>query len=165
MRENWHDDNREYGFIPMDRLATTQGLELCREMIAGKIPAPPMSRTLNFRMVEAEAGKVVFRGTPLIEHYNPSGVVHGGWAGAILDSALGCCVWTQVPVGMAYTTAEYKVHLVRPMTDKTGEVVAEARVVHMGRKIATSEATLKTIDGKLLAHGTETCAIYNPLER
>ncbi|MEM7216706.1 MAG: PaaI family thioesterase, partial [Pseudomonadota bacterium] len=46
----------------------------------------------------------------------------------------------------------------------TGEVFAEARVVHMGRKLATSEGTLKTADGKLLAHGTETCAIFNPLE-
>ena len=65
---------------------------------------------------------------------------------------------------MAYTTAEFKVHLVRPITDQTGDVFAEARVVHMGRKIATSEGILKTADGKLLAHGTETCAIFDPIK-
>ncbi|MEM7216484.1 MAG: PaaI family thioesterase, partial [Pseudomonadota bacterium] len=164
MSKYWYEEGQEFGSIPLAKLATTQGLDLCKEMLAGKLPAPTMAKALNFHMCEAEEGRVVFKGTPLDEHYNPAGVVHGGWAGAILDSALGCCVWTKVPLGMAYTTAEFKVHLVRPMTDKTGEVFAEARVVHMGRKLATSEGTLKTADGKLLAHGTETCAIFNPLE-
>ena len=66
---------------------------------------------------------------------------------------------------MAYTTAEYKVHLVRPITDKTGEVICEATVVHMGRKLATAQATLKTLEGKLLAHATTTCAVYDPVEK
>lgn len=165
MANHWYDENQKFGSIPLEMLISTSGLELSQRMLAGEIPAPTMSRTLNFRMTEANDGHVIFKGTPLEDHYNPLGVVHGGWAGAILDSALGCCVWTKVPIGMAYTTAEFKVHLVRPITSKTGEVVAEARVVHMGRKIATSEATLKTAEGKLLAHGTETCAIYNPMER
>ncbi len=164
MTRYWYDDNQKFGSIPLELLASVQGLELCQRMIAGELPAPTMARALNFHMAEAEKGRVVFWGRPLDEHYNPSGVVHGGWAGAILDSALGCCVWTQVPVGMAYTTVEFKVHLVRPITDQTGEVFADARVVHMGRKIATSEATLKTTDGKLLAHGTETCAIFDPAQ-
>ncbi|MEM7291302.1 MAG: PaaI family thioesterase [Pseudomonadota bacterium] len=161
----WHDEENGFGHIGTKLLLTTPGLELCERMISGELPPPPMSRLMNFRMSEVEEGRVVFKGTPLREHYNPAGVVHGGWASTILDSALGCCVWTMVPVGMVYTTAEYKVHLVRAITDKTGEVFAEAKVVHMGRKLATSEATLKTADGKLLAHGTETCAVYDPTER
>jgi uncharacterized protein (TIGR00369 family) len=161
----WIDQDKGFGHIDQNVLLSTPGLELCHRMIAGDLPPPPMSKLMNFKMHHAEQGRVVFKGRPLKEHYNPAGVVHGGWAGTILDSALGCCVWTQVPVGMAYTTAEYKVHLVRAITDQTGDVIADARVVHMGRKLATCEATLKTVEGKLLAHGTETCAIYNPLER
>lgn len=161
----WQDQENNFGHLEPELLLTVPGLELCNRMINGELPPPPMSRLMNFRMHEAEAGRVVFKGQPLREHYNPAGVVHGGWAGTILDSALGCCVWTMVPIGLVYTTAEYKVHLVRAITDKTGEVFAEAKVVHMGRKLATSEATLKTADGKLLAHGTETCAIYDPNER
>ena len=65
-----------------------------------------------------------------------------------------------LPAGTAYTTVEFKVNLVRPLFDHTGEVICEGNVIHMGRTIATSEATLKTADGKLLAHGTETCAIF-----
>lgn len=93
-------------------------------------------------------------------HYNPIGSVHGGWAATIMDSALGCAVHTKMQAGMGYSTIEFKVHLVRPIFEHTGEVICEGNVVHIGRTIATSEATLKTIDGKLLAHGTETCAIF-----
>jgi len=162
MNESWHAADRQFGTIDPQTLISTSGLELCRKIIAGELPAPPMGKLMNFGMCEAEEGRIVFRGIPQLEHYNPTGVVHGGWAGAILDSALGCCVWTKVPVGLAYTTAEFKVNLVRPITDQTGECVCEAKVIHMGRSIATSEGTLKTKDGKLLAHGTETCAIFKP---
>ena len=161
----WQDEENGFGHLGPELLMRSSGLELCQRMIAGELPPPPMSNLMNFRMHHAEEGRVVFKGRPLRQHYNPAGVVHGGWAGTIMDSALGCCVWTKVPVGMAYTTAEFKVHLVRAITDTTGDVFAEAKVVHMGRKLATSEATLKTSDGKLLAHGTETCAIYDPMER
>lgn len=160
--KKWHDEDQKTDFIDKKLLMTVSGLELCQRMLEGELPPPPMAKLMNFRMTEAEEGRVVFRGVPLLEHYNPAGVVHGGWAGTILDSALGCCVWTKVPVGLAYTTAEYKVNLVRPITDKTGEVVCEARVIHMGRTLATCEGTLRTVSGKLLAHGTETCAIFDP---
>ena len=164
MTSKFSNDGRVFDSIPSERLMTTSGLELMREMIAGELPSPPMSKLMNFRLCEIGEGIAVFRGHPLKAHYNPAGVVHGGWAGTIMDSALGCCVWSQVPLGKAYTTAEFKVHLVRPITDQTGEVICEARVIHMGRKIATSEGTLKTVDGKLLAHGSETCAVYDPKE-
>ena len=62
--------------------------------------------------------------------------------------------------GEAYTTAEFKVNLTRPITPQTGEVVCEGRVIHKGRTLAVSEATLKDAKGKLLAFGTETCAIF-----
>ena len=95
MNEKWYDDEQGFGCIPPEILLSTPGLELCRKMLAGELPPPTMGRTLNFKMVEAEEGRVVFRGAPLEDHYNPSGVIHGGWAGAIMDSALGCCVWTR----------------------------------------------------------------------
>lgn len=162
MNKYWYDDNQLFGSIPIETILSTSGLELTRKIIAGELPAPSMGKALNFHLAEADEGRVVFRGSPLSEHYNPAGSVHGGWASAILDSSLACCVWTMVPVGFFHTTAEFKVNLIRPMTEETGEVICEGRVIHMGRKIATSEATLKTLDGKLIAHGTETCAIFDP---
>lgn len=162
MNKYWYDEHQRFGTIPNEVLLSTPGLELAQRIVAGELPAPSMGKALNFRMAEAQEGRVVFRGTPLDEHYNPAGTVHGGWASAILDSSLACCVWTMVPVGMFYTTAEFKVNLIRPMTANTGEVICEGHVVHMGRKLATSQATLKTLDGKLIAHGSETCAILGP---
>jgi uncharacterized protein (TIGR00369 family) len=93
-------------------------------------------------------------------HLNPLGGVHGGWAATLLDSALGCAVHSTLQKGEAYTTAEFKVNLMRPITPNTGEVVCEGRVVHRGRTLAVSEATLKDGNGKLLALGTETCSIF-----
>lgn len=165
MSDVWYTQDQVFAAIPPHTLLSEPGLDLCRKMIAGELPPPPMGKTMNFRMTEVEEGRVVFTGRPLERHLNPSGVIHGGWAATILDSALGCCVWTKVPVGFAYTTAEFKVNLVRPMSPDTGEVLCEARIVHMGRSLATAEGTLKTPEGKLIAHGTETCAIFDPTRR
>jgi uncharacterized protein (TIGR00369 family) len=102
----------------------------------------------------------VFRGLPGERHLNPLGTVHGGWTATLLDSTLACAVQTLLEKGEAYTTAEFKVNLTRPVTPDTGEVVCEGKVVHRGRTLALSEATLKDRDGKLLAFGTETCAVF-----
>lgn len=148
------------GTLPLELVSKHTGIELFDMMIAGEIPRPSMGHTLNFYLAKAEIGRVTFKGTPTSDHYNPMGTVHGGWPSAILDSALGCCVHTTLPAGMAYTTVEFKVNLVRPLFEHSGEVICEGKVIHVGRTIATSEATLKTAEGKLIAHGTETCAIF-----
>ena len=148
------------GVIPREELARHSGLVLLRRLIAGEYPAPPMAGTLNFGLTEVDHGRAVFRGVPNERHLNPLGAVHGGWAATIMDSALGCAVHTTMVIGEAYTTAEFKVNLLRPITPGTGEVVCESRVVHGGRTLAVSEATLKDKAGKLLAFGTETCSIF-----
>lgn len=148
------------GIIPPEDLARFGGLDLLRNIIAGKYPAPPMAGLLNFMLVEVEEGRAVFRGLPGERHLNPLGSVHGGWAATVMDSALGCAVQTTLKVGEAYSTAEFKVNLTRPIMPGIGEVVCEGRIVHRGRTLAVSEATLKDANGRLLAFGTETCAIF-----
>jgi uncharacterized protein (TIGR00369 family) len=148
------------GTIPQTDLASRSGLELLQRLIAGEYPAPPIAGLLNFALVEVGEGRAVFRGLPGERHLNPLGGVHGGWAATIMDSALACAVQTTLAVGEAYTTAEFKVNLTRPIMPGMGEVVSEGRVVHRGRTLAVSEATLKDKNGKLLAFGTETCAIF-----
>ena len=136
------------------------GLEFLRGMIAGTIPDPPIARTLDFWLREAEPGRAVFVGEPGFAHYNPIATVHGGWHATLLDSAMACAVHTLVPAGQAYPTLEFKVHCVRPLTDKTGPVRAEGKVIASGRRTATSEARLVDADGKLYSHGTTTCMIF-----
>jgi uncharacterized protein (TIGR00369 family) len=148
------------GTIPLEDIARFSGIELLQRIVDGKYPAPPISAVLNFALVQVSEGRAVFRGLPGERHLNPLGGVHGGWAATIMDSALACSVHTLLERGEAYTTAEFKVNLIRPITPNTGEVVCEGRIVSKGRTLAVSEATLKDGQGKLLAFGTETCSIF-----
>jgi uncharacterized protein (TIGR00369 family) len=148
------------GTIPHEDIAEYSGLELLQRIIAGKYPAPPMAALLNFTLIEVGEGRAVFIGLPGERHLNPLGGVHGGWAATIMDSALGCAVQTMLQKGEAFSTAEFKVNLTRPIMPGMGEVVCEGRIVHKGRTLAVSEATLKDRNGKLLAFGTETCSIF-----
>ncbi|MDH4985682.1 PaaI family thioesterase [Aminobacter anthyllidis] len=148
------------GTIPHEDVHLYSGAELLQRVVDGRYPAPPIAAVMNFGLTEVEAGRVVFRGVPSERHLNPLGTVHGGWAATLLDSALGCAVHSTLDKGEAYTTVEFKVNLTRPITPRTGEVVCEGKVIHKGRTLAVSEATLKDKDGKLLAFGTETCSIF-----
>lgn len=153
-----------FGTIPLDDVEHYTGLELLQRLMVGEYPAPPMSGLMKFGIEEVEEGRVVFRGAPNENHLNPLGGVHGGWAATILDSALGCCVQTTLAKGEAYTTAEFKVNLTRPITPRTGVVTCESNMVHRGRTLAVSEASLKDGKGRMLAFGTETCSIF-PLDK
>lgn len=145
--------------IPLGILKSRSGLDVLRGMIDGSLPQPPISKALDFRIVEASNGAAVFVCTPQHLHYNPIGSVHGGLSGTLLDSAMGCAVMSTLDAGTGYTTLEYRVHLVRGMTDKTGPVRAEGRIVHVGRRIATAEGRIIDANGTLYAHGTTTCLI------
>ena len=151
------------GTLPLDVVQRDGGLKVLQAMLSGALPAPPMCRTLAFSMTEVEDGRVVFAGMPSADHLNPLGTVHGGWTATVMDSALGCAVFSVIKPGEAYTTIEFKLNLVRPVLPGMGEVFCEGKIVHRGRTIATSEAWLRDGKGKLLAHGTETCAIF-PIE-
>jgi uncharacterized protein (TIGR00369 family) len=135
------------------------GIEFLRAMRDGKLPHPPICALLNYRLVEVEPGHAVFEGTPGEQHYNPIGVVHGGLAMTLLDSAMGCAVQTQMPAGGGYTTLEAKTNLVRAVTSSTGKLRAIGKVLHLGKRVATAEARLEDREGKLYAHATTTCIV------
>jgi uncharacterized protein (TIGR00369 family) len=138
------------------------GLEYLRTMIAGEIPGPPIARALDFGLAEVEEGRAAFTLRPAEFHYNPIGMVHGGVAATLLDSAMGCAVHSLLPAGVGYTTLELKVNFLRAMTRDTGPVRAEATVLHAGSRTALAEARLLDRAGKLLAHATSTCMILRP---
>ncbi len=155
-------DTFRYGLATREEIAHLSGLEIIQALLARKLPAPPMARTLDFDLREVSEGEAVFVGRPSLAFYNPLGTVHGGWAATLLDSALGCAVQTTLAAGEGYTTLEFKVNCTRPILENSGEMICEGRVVHRGRRTATAEATLKDADGKLYAHGSETCMIFAP---
>jgi uncharacterized protein (TIGR00369 family) len=137
------------------------GLDYMRALAAGELPPPPIAVVMSMGPVEIEEGRVVFAGEPGEEHYNPIGIVHGGYAATILDSVLGCAVHTTLPIGVGYTSLGLEVKYLRPISRDTGRIRCEGTVIHRGRKQATAEARLTAEEsGKLLATGTSTLMIF-----
>ena len=135
------------------------GLEAIQRIASGELPPPPIAQTLGFGGIEVEHGRATFEVEPAEFHYNLIGVVHGGLALALLDSAMGCALHTTLPAGVGYTTLEVKANFVRPLTSTTGPVRCTGTVVHGGRTVATAEGRIVDADGKLYAHGTSTLLI------
>lgn len=143
------------------QIAGRSGLQVFQALLAGEIPPPPMAVTLDFTLLRIEPGFALFQGQPGFSHYNPMGTVHGGWFATLLDSAMGCAVHSTLPAGKAYTTLELKLNLVRALTKSVPLVRAEGRLVHGGRQVATAEGRLLGADGKLYAHASTTCLIFD----
>jgi uncharacterized protein (TIGR00369 family) len=149
-----------FGVTPIDLARSIDGFTLMTGIMEGRFPAPPIAKALGFWMTKVELGNVTFDYEPVFDHYNPLGSVHGGIAATLLDSVMGCCIHTTLKAGSGFTTLEIKVNYVRAMTDKTGPVKAEGKIINVGSRIATSEGRLIDASGKLLAHGTTTCLIF-----
>ena len=150
-----------HGVTPLDEVKHLSGLEFMRGILEGRYPPAPITAALKFELVEVEPGRAVFEGVPELAYYNPIGSVHGGYAATLLDSCMGCAVHTTLPPGKAYTTLEFKINFVRALTENTGRVRAEGRVIHPGSRAATAEGNLYDASGKLLAHATTTCMILS----
>jgi uncharacterized protein (TIGR00369 family) len=149
-----------YGVVTPETLKSYDGIGFLTAIIAGTLPQPPISELLGFHLIEAVQGRAAFEGVPELRHYNPIGTVHAGFASTMLDSALGCAVFSTLAEGDTWTTLELKLNFVRALTKDTGPVRAEGRVIHRGRTVATSEGDLKDRAGKLYAHATTTCMIF-----
>ncbi|MFE4774771.1 PaaI family thioesterase [Streptomyces sp. NPDC056713] len=138
----------------------SSGLDFLREMQAGRLPAAPVSATVDFRLEEVEKGRAVFSLLPGEEHYNPIGSVHGGIYATLLDSAAGCAVQSTLPQGVAYTSLDLTVKFLRRITVDTGKVRAIGTVVSSGRQTALAQAQLLDATDRVLAHATSTCMLF-----
>ncbi|MFW8593426.1 PaaI family thioesterase [Cribrihabitans neustonicus] len=147
--------------LTMQQITEMSGLEFMQGILEGRLPGPPIAKTLGYRLSEVEEGRVVFRGTPEFAFTNPMGTVHGGWYGTLLDSAMACAVMTRVPRGSAYTTLEYKINILRPIplgvtVDCTG------LTDHAGRSTGVAHGEIRGVeDGRLYATGSTTCIVMN----
>ena len=158
--ENTVSKQHHYGVAPIEVLKSQDGIDFLKGIIAGAQPYPPICAELDFHLVEVGPGRAAFEGIPKYEFYNPINVVHGGWAATLLDSALGCAIFSLLGKGEAWTTLELKVNFVRAVTKDTGPVRAEGRIIHRGRTVATAEGDLRDRAGKIYAHATATCMIF-----
>ena len=151
----------EYGVTPTEVMASMAGVDFVRAIFEGRLPAPPIMQTIEPFDSTAEPGIVVFHSIPGSRHYNPIGSVHGGYAATLLDSAMGLAVHTMLPPGTGYTTLEFKISFIRGMTEDTGPVRTEGKTLNVGRRAATAEARITDAKGRLLAHATTTCLVFD----
>ncbi|GAA2549302.1 hotdog fold thioesterase [Streptomyces levis] len=141
-------------------VAQHSGLAFLREILDGRLPAPPIARALGFTLEEAEHGRAVFALVPGEEHYNPIGSVHGGVYATLLDSAAGCAVQSALPLGTAYTSIDLNVKFLRPVTVDSGKIRAVGTILNLGRRTALAQAELRDSDDRLLAHATSSCMLF-----
>jgi len=145
-----------------DIMLSMSGLEFMQSILAGKISGPPIGALMNYRLDQVEDGRVVFRGAPKFDSFNPMCTTHGGWYGTLLDSCMACAIMTKVPKGAFYTTLEYKINITRALPADT-EILAEGIVQHAGRSTGVATGEIRGVaDGKLYATGSTTCIIMKP---
>jgi len=149
------------GILPPAAVRGRPGIEVLRDMIAGRLPQAPMAASLDFLLVHVAEGEAVFQGRPGARFFNPMGGLHGGWYATLLDSAVGCAVHTTLSPGRAYATLELKLNLVRAIGPDVPLVRAEGRTIHVGRQVATADGRLVGPDGKLYAHASTTCLVFD----
>ena len=151
---------KTYGTVSADRQQEMSGLEFVQGLVDGTLPLNTIAQTLRYDVSEAENGRVVVTAEPSAIHLNPAGTVHGGFAATLLDSCMGLAVQSTLEKGAGQTTLEFKISLLRPITTETGAIRAEGIVLNRGRRVGTAEGRITDSKGRLLAHGTTTCLIF-----
>lgn len=131
----------------------------------GRIPLSPYARLLGFRLVEVADGRVVFETEPGEHLYNTIGLVHGGFAASIVDSAIGSAVTTRMPAGKTAVSIDLQVRFFKPLTVASGIVRCVGTVLNIGRTTAAGEARILDATGRVHAHGTSSLAIVERAER
>jgi uncharacterized protein (TIGR00369 family) len=152
--------NKTYGTVSTDRQKEMSGLEFVQGLVDGTLPLNTIAQTLGYDVTEAVSGRVVVTAEPRDIHLNPAGTVHGGFAATLLDSCMGLAIQSTLEKGVGQTTLEFKISLLRPITPETGVIKAEGIVLSRGRRVGTAEGRLTDAKGRLLAHGTTTCLIF-----
>jgi uncharacterized protein (TIGR00369 family) len=155
-----HTARKTYGTVSTERQKQMSGMEFVQGMADGTLPLNMIAKTLGYDVSEAAAGRVVVTAEPSGIHLNPAGTVHGGLAATLLDSCMGLAVQSTLERGLSQTTLEFKISLLRSITPETGPIKAEGIVVSRGRRVGTAEGRITDGSGRLLAHGTTTCLIF-----
>jgi uncharacterized protein (TIGR00369 family) len=152
--------SKTYGTVSADRQKEMSGLEFVQGLADGTLPLNMIAQTLGYDVIEAARGRAVVTIEPGDAHLNPYGTVHGGLTATLLDSCMGLAVQSTLGKGFGQTTIEFKISLIRPITPETGRIRAEGVVLNCGRRAGTAEGRVTDAKGRLLAHGTATCLIF-----
>jgi len=146
--------------IAAGHLGQLGGLAMLQAIGTGEIPRPPVMGMLGVEGLEATEGRVVVTMTAREYHYNPLGTVHGGVLATLLDTATGCAVHSTLPAGVGYTSLDLTTRYLRPVTVDSGQLTCVGTVLSRGRRTALAQAELTDERGRLVAHATSSCLLF-----
>ena len=135
------------------------GMEYFERLMAGDLPIPSMADTVPMRFIHVEVGAVRVEARADGRHLNTAAGMHGGFAATVIDTVTGCAVHTHMAPGETYTTISLELKMLRPPpVDES--MMAEGRVINIGRRLAVAEGLIRNAEGKLVAQGSATCMIF-----
>ena len=138
--------------------STGEGYEDFMELVGNHVPKPPAyAELLGARPLHAEPGHVRFEFCASELFLNPAGAIQGGFLTVMLDETMGPAALSALGPGYTVPTLELKVSFLRP--GRVGRLVADARVVHMGKSVVFIEGSLTDDDGNLIATSTATARV------
>jgi uncharacterized protein (TIGR00369 family) len=141
----------------IDTTPAPDGMDRFKALVSKDVPAPPYSKLLGSRPLDAEPGHVRMEFEASEQMLNPAGSVQGGFLTAMLDETMGPAAISMLEPGFAVPTLELKVNFLRPA--RPGRLVVDARVVHLGKSVVFMESSLVSDDGSLIATATATARI------
>lgn len=142
------------------------GLKFVADMQATGSHFPPIGHLVGFQLIAVSKGSVTVTGLPEERHYNPLGVVHGGFAGTLLDLALGhACITALSGDETGVATTELSVRYLRPLFATTGTVTCVATVLYRGKNNMVADAQLRNAARDLCALAQCTCVIVRDRDR
>lgn len=153
--------NHAFGSLPEEAVLEMSGKAVLQAIVDGRLPQAPISQFASFWLVEVGDGSAVFEGETGVHLLNPAGVVHGGWALTLIDSACACAVHSLLPPGAGYASVETKANFSRSIGKNLGRVRCVANVIGRGRQIMSAQARLDDSKGNILAHGTSTIMVLS----
>lgn len=137
--------------------------QLAAEEMRSRLQESTTAKQFGFALVEAQRGKVVLRMNVNERHLQVHGVVHGGVLAALADTAGGLATYMACPRGTRVATIEMKINYLEAV--EGGHVIAEAKVVRIGRHIAVVDCDLHDGAGLLVGKALMTFFVGPFLKR
>jgi uncharacterized protein (TIGR00369 family) len=128
-------------------------LSALRERVEGS----PFHAGFGVRVAGAAEGSVTLSWEARPDPLNLQGLVHGGPLATLADMAMGLAVRSALEPGRRHVTIEMSVRYLRPA--RPGAVLAEGRVVRVGRQIAFAEADVRDAGGRALVRAGGTYSV------
>ncbi|MDQ3982647.1 MAG: PaaI family thioesterase [Actinomycetota bacterium] len=157
----WQEPAR--GGYPEWELVGLSGHDFMQSFLERRGPVPPIGHLMGVLPTVIGHGHATFTMPSSRWFLSPPGFIQGGALAVLADGALGCAVHTALPPATPYTTSEISMTFIRPVTEDSGTLTAEGRLIHAGRSMGLSEVSVTDGGDRLVAHGTSRCFVFDPM--